>query len=841
MLDFLRQDVRYAIRGLFKSPGFSVTVILLLALGIGSNTAIFSIINALVLKQLPVKNAQELVLFGHGRWMGVNTGITGLSNDLFSEAQWVELKSDRTLFQDATGIFSIYFSFQSFVGGSSSTEPVKARLVTGNYFSLLGVQAAAGRLFTEAVDSPQNAHPEIVLSYGFAKRRFSTVGNAIGQKMRIGNALFTVTGVSESQFFGTVVGESPDAWIPMSMLSSVPPFFDLHGDKMAQAMYVVARMQPGVSLQRASAAVTVHLQSLLRAWNGAGTLAEDLQLIPRTHVELTPLVSGLAAHAGRDMDLRDAFARPLEIMMLVVGLVLLIACANIGNLMLTRAIVRMKEIGLRFAVGGSRWRILRQLLTEGFILALFGVIVSIFFALLGRRALVALVSSGPNPVRLDGGLDLKVLGFALLMGLVSTVLFGIAPAISASLVKPLAAMKQGGGGSVGFRWPAAGRVLMVSQIALSVTLLVAAALLLQSFRHLANVDTGFDRKTLVVSIDPAAAGYKRNANIATLYRRLEDRVGELPGVRHAALSTYAVNEGERSLGLGIETHPEVLKSGNTTRLFVTGNGYLDATGIPLRSGRFYDSRDTSTTQKVGVMNQQAAKAIFGTESPIGKRFSIGAPTNGFDIEIIGVVGSARYAGVQEDAPWAIYVPYTQRSEYARKLLVRAEGPTGPITTAIRKAIGEVDPNIPIQETTTMDDMVVRTFKTQQMLSRLSSFFGTLALLIVAVGLYGRVSYTVACRTAEIGVRMALGAQRHQVLLLVIRETMLLVAAGTLIGVPIAFASSRLIANMLFGVKATDAITFLSILLLLAATGAIAGLVPARRASKIDPLVALRYE
>ncbi|HEY4676640.1 MAG TPA: ABC transporter permease, partial [Candidatus Angelobacter sp.] len=239
MLDFFRQDFRYAVRALYRSPGFSITVILLLSLGIGSNTAIFSMINQLAFKQLPVKNAQELALFGHGRWMGISTGITGLSNDLFSEAQWAELKSDKTLFQDATAICSIYFQFQSFIGDSNSTETVRTRLVTGNYFSLLGTRAAAGRLFTEAVDFPQNAHPEMVLSYGFAKKRFSNVGDAIGRKIRIGNSVFIVIGVTEPKFFGTIVGESPDGWIPVSMMSSVPPFYDLHSDKMAQFLYVV--------------------------------------------------------------------------------------------------------------------------------------------------------------------------------------------------------------------------------------------------------------------------------------------------------------------------------------------------------------------------------------------------------------------------------------------------------------------------------------------------------------------------------------------------------------------------------------------------------------------------
>src|SRR5271170_1955654 len=440
MFGFLRQDVRHGIRALLKSPGFSITVIILLALGIGANTAIFSIINELVLKQLPVKNPEELALFGHGRWLGIATGITGLSTDLFSEAQFQELKTDRTLFRDATGIVSIPFTFQSFIGGSSFGEPLRSRLVTGNYFSLLGVPAAAGRLFTEDVDSPQNAHPEMVLSYGFAKKRFPTIGDAIGQKLRIGNAVFTVTGVSAPRFFGTAVGESPDAWLPVSMLSSVPPFYDLHGENMAQDLYVVARMQPGVSLQRASDATTAHLQNLLRAWNGSGTLSEEIQLIPRTRVELTSFASGLAANDGKLKDLRDTFARPLEILMLAVGVVLLIACANIGNLMLTRAIARTRETGLRVALGGSRWRILRQSLMEGLILALVGGVVSIVFALWGRQALVALVSSGPNPVRLSSGLgaglDLRVLSFALLMSVLSTALFGIAPAISASLVKP---------------------------------------------------------------------------------------------------------------------------------------------------------------------------------------------------------------------------------------------------------------------------------------------------------------------------------------------------------------------------------------------------------------------
>jgi predicted permease len=834
-MDTLLQDIRYGFRTLLKTPGFTLIAVLSLALGIGANTAIFSIIDALMLRQLPVRQPERLVSFGDGQWAGVFGGIPGQAVDIFSEPQLAAIREKNEVFEDVCGEFSFRFVLHPVVPGAAASDMIEARAVTGNFFSVLGVAPAAGRLFTSAEDQPLKAHADMVISYAWWKRRFGANPNVIGQTVRIASRNYTIIGVTAPEFFGASVGEAPDAWLPISMLSEFPPYMDFHNANLVQTSWAFGRLKPGVTIAQASANVNLLFQQLLRSYVGQTPSKQDLDDIAKTRIVMTPAAAGFSR-------LRSQFSLSLRILMAVVAMVLLIACANVANLLLARATARQKEMAIRAAVGSGRVRLLRQLLTESLLLSLAGGAVGILVAMWGSQLLLRMVSIGLDAAILNVDPNLRILGFTFGVSLLTGILFGIAPAFRGSSVDLGPTLKEGRGGTANRSRVFAGRALVVSQVALSLLLVIGAGLFVRSFGNLERINTGFDRENvLAVSEDMMGAGFKQDEHLASVYRRIEDRVAQIPGVQSAAFSMFAFGPGNMSLTATVEGHPEVAQQKQSFQVKVTGQRYVETMEMPVLNGRAFRPQDTASAPKVALINEKAAHAIFGGESPIGKHFGFGDAKTAHDIEIVGVVTNAKYETLQEETPWVVYLPYTQRSEYLGYLMLRTQGPSAPIMAQVRRAFAEVEPNLPIMEITTMTDMVDRTLVTERVIAQLSTFFGGLALLLAAIGLYGILSYSVARRTNEIGVRMALGAQSTGVLWMILRETLLLVGVGALIGIPAALVCSRYIESLLYGLPANDALTMGAAVVMLGAIGSMAGLLPARRASQIDPMVALRYE
>ena len=823
-METLLQDLRYGLRALTKSPGFALTAILSLALGIGANTAIFSVTDALMLRSLPVKDPQRLVLFGQAHASGITDNVPTGSVELFSEPQFRAIRAQNKVFDDVCGMFSMSSMLYTFAPGATAPERIRTRLVTGNYFTTLGVSPAVGRLFTDAADTPPDAHAEAVLSYSWWKRRFGGNPNIVGKTLRIADRSYDIVGVAAPEFFGTIVGESPDAWLPVSMMSAIPPYYNFHDQNLAASLYVTGRLKPAVTTQQASANLNVLFQQLLHAYLGASPSARDLNDIEHARIELTPAANGLSG-------LRERFSLPLQVLTVVVALVLLIACANVANLLLARATARHREFAIRLAVGSGRVRLIRQLLTECLLLAGAGGLLGVLLASWGSDLLVALSGAVMNVAP-----NLRVLGFTLGVCVLTALLFGLAPALRATAVDPAPALREGRSG--GSARALTGRILVVSQVALSLMLLIGAGLFVRSLTNLENIDTGFRRETIRMAIAVDSIGLRKDDRLTALYRKIEDRVARVPGVEAASFSQFAFAQGETTEDTYVEGHPSKTGRPEEMTVNIAGPSIFTAFGTPIVAGRGFDAHDTAASRKVAVINQIAAKAIFGNDSPIGAHMSLN--NRSYDIEIVGVVKDAKYTKLRERPRRLVIVPYTQRREFLHNLMVRTAGAHAPIPE-IRQAIREVEPNLPIGDVSTMGYLVDRSLTEQFVLAKLSTFFGVLALLLAAIGLYGILSYSVARRSNEIGIRMALGAQRGRVLGMVLGETLRMMLFGVAIGVPAALLCSRWIESLLFGLKATHAATIAGAVLLLAVIGAVAGLLPARRAARVDPMVALRYE
>ena len=828
------QDIRYGIRTLLKSPGFTLIAMLSLALGIGANTAIFSIIDALMLRQLPVHEAERLVLFGEGRMTGETDGVQE-KLELISEPMLAAIRQEHRVFADACGMFSMGITLHPFIGGASASERLRPRLVTGNFFAVLGVTPAAGRLFSGAEDTPLDAHADIVLNYGYWQRRFGGRTDAIGSTMRIGGRLFTVIGVAAPEFVGTNIGEQTDAWIPLSMEGSVPPYFNWHGDR-DQALHVLARLQPGVTITQAAAAETVLARRLTRGYLGSAPAARELGEVGRMRVELTPAATGIS-------QLRNMYASSLRVMMVVVGIVLLIACANVANLLLARGAARQREMAVRFAVGSGRARVVRQLLTESLLLSLGGGALGVLFAMWGSHILLLLVQRGPDPVPLNVDTNLRVLAFTLVVSAATGLLFGIAPAFRASSVNLVAGLRAGGRGSTLSRGHLfSSRALVVSQIALSLLLLIGAGLFVRTFRNLENIDPGFSPNRLTLFLlDTEAGGIKEdNPKLNQFYDRVAQRVAQIPGVESVAVSKFFFGQGMWTTNINAEGHPELTGSGKLASMNVISPEYFSTVGIPLKSGRDFRVGDTVSSPKTAVINEAAARGIFGSASPIGKHMDIGDDQH-LNLEIVGVAANAKYNRLTEETQWAVYIPIAQHRQYLSDLMVRTQGDPASVISPVRAAIFDVNRDVPIAMVSPAAKLIEGSLGRQHLIAELSLFFGALALLLAAIGLYGILSYSVSQRANEIGVRMALGAQSARVLWMILRETLLLVGLGVAIGIPAALLCSRLIESMLYGLKATDVGTMGGAVVVLIAVGSLAGLLPARRASQVDPMVALRYE
>jgi predicted permease len=828
------QDLRYALRMLRKSPAFTAVAVITLALGIGANTAIFSLENAVMLKMLPVKNPGELVVVGdptevHGRHMG-DPQVNEFSYPLYRD-----IRDGSSVF---TGMLASGEAHRQRVTGDSIGEisgNATGVLVSGNYFSVLGVNALYGRVITPDDDSAPGAHPVLVVSYGFWKNKLGENPSIVGQTLRINNYPFTVIGVAPPGFYGDTVGDAQDFWAPVTMQEQLINGRKWMEDYNASWLHVIARLKPGVTVEKAAANVNLILQQLVNGPLKAKLEKDDLANLKADKVPVS-------AGGGGFSDLRGDFQQPLLLLMIIVALVLVIACVNVANLLLARASSRRKEFAVRVAIGAAPGRIVRQLLTESILLAFAGGALGVLLARWGTYALLKL--SGNDD--LEASPDLRVFLFTAAVCILTGVLFGLIPALRSRRVAVALTLKSGSqnGSSAnsGWNW---GKLLVTGQVAVSLLVLFVAGLLVHSLQNMRNVDLGYNREhLLLLSTDPLAAGYNNNARIGSFANQLAEQISSLPGVR-------AVTSSKNGLFSGSESGNSIKVEGYTSKndpdlqaaFDEVAPNYFRGVGIPMLLGRDIGLQDTETSPRVAVINETMARFYFGQTNPIGRKFIVEDPGSKGPVEIVGVARDARDHKLKGKVDRRFYVPLSQSMGQIPvvNFVVRTVGNPVAVAEAVRKQLKNLDANIPVNNIRSLNELTERAIGDHVLIARLSSFFAGLALLLAAIGLYGILSYSVAGRTREIGVRMALGAQRGSVLKMILQEAGRLVLLGIVIGIPSALLASRLFSSMLFGLKGTDPVSMLLVIAVLLAIALLASYIPARRATKVDPMVALRYE
>jgi len=832
-METLIQDARYGLRMLVKNPAFTTIAVLTLALGIGANTAIFTLVNAVLLKMLPIKDPQHLVVIGDPTEVN-NRSLGTPQTDVFSYPLYREIRDGNTVFSGAFAAGTVHRAMvqdenQSFGGEANAM----LRLVTGNYFSVLGTEAVVGRTLSPDDDRVQHSAPVTVLSYRCWKNRFALSPSIIGKTLRLNGYPFTIIGVTQPGFFGDVVGEEMDFFVPLTMQSEVMRGRDWYQNRNASWLQMMARLKPGVGVAQARAQINVLFQQILNGSFGAALDPEDLRVIRKRQIDVVPGGRGLS-------EVRGDYKMPLILLMGIVGLVLVIACVNVANLLLARASGRNKEVAVRLAIGAAPKRIVRQLLTESVLLAFMGGALGSLLAIWGVKLLVKIVHADlpTNP-------DLRVLAFTAGACLLTGILFGLVPALRSVHFSLTPALKEvPAGDKTRARW-SWGKGLVTGQVAISLFVLFAAGLLVRSLRNLKATDTGYSHDhLLLIRLDTIAAGYNvpQTDNFA---RQLLDKLPSTPGVRAVTLSENGLFSGtEGAEAIAVPGVPQPPENDRVVTNDLIAPNYFSTLGIPILIGRDIGSQDTDASPRVAVINQAMAKFYFHNENPIGRKFYVDDLKHRDQlIEIVGVVPDSKQSSLSKPAQRRYYRPFFQESE--RSLGINLEvltfGETGAVVNDLRKQIESMDSQVRIDRVRTMQELIDSSIGEQITLARLSAFFASLALLLACIGLYGVMSYTVAGRTREIGVRMALGAQRSDVLWLVFGEALLLVGVGILIGIPAALAGSRVLSTMLFGLKATDPASLGFVTLTLGAVAGLASYVPARRATRIDPMVALRYE
>ncbi len=844
--DEMIQDLRYGIRMLLKNPGFTCMAVLTLALGIGANTAIFSLIDAVLLKMLPVKNPEQLVLLSHTNSRTVSSRFSYSAYQRFHDHNDV-----------LSGILG-YYPLRMTVSVDGRPEPaVSGQIVTGNYYAVLGVNAALGRTIIPDDDRAPGASPVCVISHNYWQQRFARDPAIVGKTIHLSGAPFTIIGVTPPEFYGLEVGSSLDISIPVTMQEQVTPgipsFMQYGGDRFS----VMGRLQPGVTIDQAQAGLKLVYQQFLADRFARLSDSPKGKKQPSQSM-LEPRLTLVSGSRGLS-ELRRQFSQSLFVLMSAVALVLLIVCANVAGLMLTRATARRKEIAVRLALGAGRLRLIRQLLTESVLLAVLGGLLGLLFTYWGTRLLLPLLSQGEFPLHLDLSPDTRVLGFTAAVATLTGLLFGLAPAFWATRVDLQATLKNDSqwygrrGAHLTF-----GQVFVIAQVALSLMLLVGAGLFMRSLQKLKQVDAGFARENiLVLRLEPVESDRKTRAHVLprlnALYEELVSRVEKLPGVRQASLVGYspisrrewAVMGQDADLNQVIYVRGYTPQSGEETRVHwmqVYPNSF-GTLGIPLVSGRDFTEQDDWEAQKVAVINESMAHHFWGNENPLGRRFGIGIPERSGEIEIIGVVKDAKYKSLREEDRPMYYLPFNQANTGRGQmtLIVRTVADPTPLAAAVQSEARALDPIMPMFEVETLEGQVAASLTQERLVATLSSVFGLLALFLSCLGLYGILSYAVARRTNEIGIRMALGAERSDLLWLVLRDALRLTLIGAALGIPAALAAARLVSSQLFGIGAADPFTICLATLALLAVAVVAGYLPARRATRVDPLVALRYE
>ena len=838
-MDQLFKDIRYGFRGLLKRKGFALVAVLTLALGIGANTAIFTLVNAVILKSLPVYKPEELVLFSDTTGEGTSIEDSPRTGawQRFSFSSYEHLRSHNQSFQDVAAVRSGESRLSVRRTDSQSTAAVRAQghLVSGNYFAVLGVRALRGRVLTPEDDNA-SAQPAAVISYRYWEQQLNSDPNVVGKSFIINGTNFTIAGVTPPEFFGVRVRRPPDFWLPLSFQPQIELRDSYLTNTQAYFLTLVGRLKPGVSMAKAQANVTLALQQFLTEQAGSQLTEERQKGIQNTYITLTSGQGGLSG-------LRRVYSKSLGTLMIIVFMVLLIACANVGSLLLSRAASRKAEISLRMALGATRWRIVRQLLTESMLLAAVGGVCGVLLAQWGVTVLVNLVAKG-SP--LDTRADARVLLFTLGISILAAILFGLIPAVQASRTNLSAAMKEKTRMRTGFLRFNLSSLMVVLQVGFSMVLLTGAGLFARSLVKLQNEDLGFERSNLMLlGIDPRLAGYKPT-DLTALYQQVIDRLGSVPQVRSVSLATYAPLSGTiRSSSVKVTSYVPQPGEELTVQDILAGPKYAETLGVPLLRGRDIEQRDTPSAPQIAVVNSAFAEHYFKNQNPIGRSFEFDDSTdNNQPIEIVGVVGDIKGEDAREKPEPTIYRPILQvqdQSAYMVTIHLRTLSDPTPLTNQVRQMINQIDDKLPVFGVTTMDEQLHDNLDQERLIAQLVSFFGALALILACIGLYGVMAHGVARRTNEIGIRMALGASNGNIAWMILRETLYLVLAGLVIGVPAALVGAHFIAAQLFGLSPTDPLTLAVAAIVLTLVALLAGYLPARRASRVNPLNALRYE
>jgi predicted permease len=839
----LLQDLRYAFRHLRLSPGFAIICILTLALGIGANTAIFTLVNAVMLKNLPVANPNELYRLGNNNNCCVNGGM----QDEWGIYPYGFYKQVR----DNTPEFSELAAFQAGQGEvdvrrlntNSAPESYIGEFVSGNYFSTFGLKAFAGRTITPA-DDASNAAPVAMVSYHTWLQHFALDPSVIGGSFVINQVPFTIVGVTPPNFFGeTLRPDPPDFFLPIAteQTLSVKAGLDPLVTSTLQWLYIIGRIKPGANPAVIQSETTVELQQWLPS--DPNLTDYDRSQISKQHIVVVPAGVGVASME------RDTSAG-LRLLMIISGLVLLIACANIANLLLARGAASSFETAVRVALGAPRGRLIRQIITESVLLAIIGGVLGLCVAYAGTRMILVLIFRGARYVPIDATPSLPVLGFAFALSLITGIVFGVVPALITSRTNPAETLR-GIGRSTRDHSSLPRKSLVVLQVALSAVLLIGAGLLTQALRNLENQRFGFEPEgRVIVRVSPGLAGYKVEGLYA-LYQQLEQRLPQIPGVLSASFSLYSPMRGDNwGLGISIEGHSPDDRTGSSFDR--VGPHYFETIGTLLVRGRVIGDEDTPNSRFVAVINQTFASKFFPDSDPIGKHFGMGDQTHRNDFEIVGIVEDAKYQDAREPAYPTFFLPFMQivqdpkmsflmGSQFIQDIELRVAAKPQDLEANVRQLLAEINPNLTVSAMLSLDEQLTRNFNQDRLIASLTELFGILALLLACLGLYGVTSYSVARRTSEIGIRMALGADRASVLSLVLRSVLAQLGIGLAIGLPAALLGGKLMATQLYGVKGYDPAILALAIVVLTVCAISAGFIPANRGASIDPMRALRTD
>jgi len=831
------QDVRYSLRMLAKDPGFTVVAVLVLALGIGANTAIFSLLDQAILRSLPVKDPGRLVVVSDGEYR--RGWSTSDANEMvYSYPHYKEVRDQIPLFDGVIARAHVPLS----VASAGTAERAGGDVVSGNFFPVLGVGAAVGRVLDPEDDRVPGASPVAVLSYGYWQSRFGGDPGVVGRKISLNAYPFTVVGVAAKGFSGLLKGNNVAVFVPIAMKRELTPAWNGLVERDIMWLNIFARLKPGFSREQTEAALQAPYRPILEAEiqsikNPRATFREKYL---RQHISLHPAAEGINL-------LRQTWAKPLLVLAGLVGLVLLITCANVSGLMIAKGAGRWKEVAIRLALGAKRGSIIRQLLVESLLLSLAGGVGGLAVGNVGCRLLVHLLPQD-TAASFSSALDGRVLAFNLGVAVLAGLVCGLLPASQASRVDPAPTLKDASAGFAGRRALARWRsALVVGQLALSIVLVVTAGLFAVSLKNLLRKDPGFKAENvLFFSVNPQLSGY-HGVRVQAFFQELERRLSELPGaVSVGAAENGPFTDSDRGANISVEGYRARQDEDMECAVDAVSPGFFPTLKIALLEGRDFTPADGSDAPKVAIVNEQFSRFFFPGANPVGRHMAFGAGDVKLNIEIIGVVRNSYHLDLREKVARFVYLPYLQDSLQdgqggSMHYYVRTAGNPVIFTGYMRRSVRDLDSNVPLNEVSTLPKQIAESLYGDRMVAWLASAFGAVAACLAAIGLYGLISYTVARRTSEIGLRMALGASPAMVLWLILRKSLLLVFLGVVLGTALALASTRLVSSLLYGLDATSPLVFAAASALLAAVAVLASYIPARRATKVDPMVALRYE